>query len=99
MVKMEILRRCSRMISAFSDTGHLPGWALRCAPCSLIAASLHHDFQFASHDGELNDDSHFTRLCRAACRPEAGLAGFYFRKCVRCQRTSLSAPGPACGFT
>src|ERR1700731_3198119 len=75
MVKTEMLPRCSRVISASSDITHLHCWPLRRAPCLLIPSNLLHDLLFASHARELNDDSHFTRLVPAACRPEARFAG------------------------
>src|SRR5271169_3360453 len=77
MVKTEILPCCSRVISAASDTTHLPGWTLRCAPCSFIAESLHHDLQFASHDVELNDNSHSTYLVPPLAGQKPGSPGLF----------------------
>src|SRR6267142_4565800 len=64
-------------------------------PVYSFAVSLHHDLQFASHDGELNDYHHFTWLCCADGKRSGSPS--YFLKCVKRQRISSSAPGPSCG--
>src|SRR5712692_2319694 len=48
MVNTEISPRCSRVISASSDTPYLHFSTQRCAHL-FIPASLQHDLQFASH--------------------------------------------------
>src|SRR6476620_3406418 len=95
MVNTEMLPRCSRVISASSDTTHLHRWTPRCARFIHLRSAYIMTCNLQVMIGQLNDHHHFTWLCCADSKRSGSPS--YFLKCVKRQRISSSAPGPSCG--